>query len=79
MRGIVSGVLVVCCLRLKRQLFFPRSLHPLFQGFHEIHKTIFFPALCLFLCSETLPEKLSKFVMEYMAYLAVVVEEGHNK
>lgn len=44
MRGSVSGVLIVCCLKVKRQLFFffPRSPHPLLQRFPEIHRTIYF-------------------------------------
>lgn len=76
MRGSVSGVLVVCCLKVKTQLFFFLGLPTLyFKVFLRYTGQFIFPALQE-ICSETLLEKLSKFVMEFITYLAVVVEEG---
>lgn len=80
MRGSVSGVLIVCCLKVKRQLFFFFLGLPTlyFKDFLRYTGQFIFPALQEIFCSETLLEKLSEFVMEFITYLAVVVEEGDN-
>lgn len=62
----------------KEAAFSSRSPHPLFQGFLEIHKDNFLPALHLVSCSEIVPEKLSKFAIEDIIYLAPMEGEGDN-